>query len=153
MDHKQTPKILIIDSHDCPGVAHGFCSKFQRHGLEVTLSSDDTDNFDKETMILPLLEKQKFDVILFLCSEAYNWDDQRWQVVTFDWSILGWKKRSINADTPLIAVTTAPDDETISRFKEVGVTGVIDRGDKPSAKQVSSRVFAELAMRDVLVAG
>jgi len=149
MEHKQTPKILIIDSRDCHGVANGFRSKLEHHGIETTVTSDDAD---KNTDVLPLLRSQKFDLILFFCSEVYVWDDARWAVATFDWSILGFKKTSINAETPLIAVTTAPDDEAISRFKEVGVTHIIDRGDKPSAKQVSSMVLEELEMRDTLVA-
>lgn len=141
MKNIQTDRVLIIDSRDCLGVASAFRSKFERHGCEVTVTSDDAD---RNTDVLHLLQKQKFDLILFFCSEVYIWEDARWAVATFDWSILGCKKDSMNGITPLIAVTTAPDEETLSRLREVGAVQIIDRGDKPTASQVMEAALGRL---------
>lgn len=149
MNNTSKQKILIIDSRDCLGIAAGFRSRFERNGFEVTLSSDDAD---KGTDVIPLLREQKFDLILFFCSEVYVWEDARWAVPTFDWSILGFKKTSLNVATPLIAVVTAPDNETISRFEEIGVMQLIDRGDKPTARYVVETAFEQLKASELPVA-
>lgn len=147
MSHANTQKILVIESRDHPGLGRAFCSKFERLGFESTFSSD---NADKNTMILPLLEREKFDVILFFLSEVYNLDDHRWQAITFDWSILGWRRQSINADTPLVAVVTMPDEETISRLREQNVAEIVDWSNKSSAQQIADVVLQQLETRDVL---
>jgi hypothetical protein len=145
--HKQ--KILVIESRDHPGLGRAFCSKFERIGFEATFSSD---NADKNTSVLPLLENEKFDAILFFLSEVYNLDDSRWQAITFDWSILGWKERSMNAETPLVAIVTMPDQETISRLQEKNVAEIVDWSNKSSAQQIADVVLRQLENTDALVA-
>lgn len=139
--------ILIIDSRDCPGVANAFRTKFERQGCDVVVTSDDAD---ANTDVIRLLQSQQFDLILFFCSEAYAWDDARWVVPPFDWSILSSKKSSINAETPVIAVATAPDAETLSRFQEAGVMHVIDRGDKPTAAELLSLSLQQLKREEAV---
>jgi len=147
MLHNKPSRILIIDSRDCFGVADAFRSKFERHGCEVVVASDDAA---KNADVLQFLQTQKFDLILFFCSEAYAWEDAHWVVPTFDWSILGFRKTSINADTPVIAVATAPDEEALSLFKEVGVACVIDRGNKPTAMEVVNLSLRQLKREEVM---
>lgn len=90
--------------------------------------------------------------ILFFLSEVYNLDDSRWQAITFDWSILGWKERSMNAEAPLVAVVTMPDQETICRLQEQNVAEIVDWSNKSSAQQIVDIVLRQLEHTDALVA-
>lgn len=153
MTNKQThPKIFLLAprNHDFLGAQFPnylgplLRKKFECSQMDVTLCYD-----DKPAEAVALLRGQKFDAVLYICSEV--WEEGRGGTMLEQvWSILEGKHETQNADTPTMALTICPAEADIERMHALGVSRVFETRNDLTAARILQAVRGEITPAAVL---
>src|SRR4051812_36350247 len=101
--HLRRKHLLLIENN--PWLGRLLSRQFEDAGFEVACSSD----WGSEA--LTALAHRKFDLILLHCAETYeaantpDGGEDRWTLAERDTALLAGKSRTLNAATPLVALT------------------------------------------------
>ena len=143
MSKKKIPRILVITSRYLDTTDNRVldaAGPILRKKLEnchmVTALCIDTDPADA----IILLQQRKFDAILYYCPGVYRpgyGNMVEWRT----WEILEAKTKTLNADTPTVAITLYCGKEEIDRMHALGVGHIFETNpEAPSLKNIMEKI-------------